>query len=383
MIHRMVLGIFFGLTAVMLVMGPLDGHPQPIFSLLVFTATVSVLSGIGLFVAILVHELGHVMAGLGGGMIFVAMLVDGFSLRRKPDGGFRFGRISRAWAGGLVMMDFPPTAEVVPTFRRFIGGGPLASIVWCAFTLFLFSQASVRFAGARDFFEAFPIFVALTLFMMAATLLPGTLWTKPIRGLMPDAYLLLRLRKPGPQSDRLVSLFTLAQRIRAGERARDWPAALIEAQLVLQDGSAEEIQARMLAYYHYMDTGELEQADLNVNRALALLPSKGAESTLVGQSILYASSTRAAEKGDTNTARQYLEKIKKPFDIINGNRWRAWATLHLAEGNPAETLKAVEASRKALHRFTRLLPGDITPDLEKLDHLERKAKALSSDTIDQ
>ncbi|RYG35040.1 M50 family peptidase [bacterium] len=335
-------------------------------------------SGIVVFalvMAILVHELGHVVSGRLAGFKFVSLLVGNLGIRAKAEGGLAFYWVTKSFAGGIAAMDMAPGDNLRIRFRRMVRGGPVASILWCFFTFALFVASSPPQGAQLSFLAFIGYWIPPILFLMSVVILPGAFWPKPVRGMLTDIFLLRRLRHDGPETDRLIAIFQTTHSIRLGLRARDWSPALIESAGRLRDGGVEEMQARILAYYHFSDRGSFDRAQNELDRANEILPRKEVDRGPTGQSIVYAKAFTHARANEPVEARAVFESVKQPLDLLDSSRQKALAAVLLSEGRAAEAVSAVEASHKALTKLSGIFPGDVTADREILDSLEREAEA--------
>lgn len=107
MILRPLFWLLFALGILSLVFAGLTGDFRVSLQFLSVFAPLILFAYLGLSLAILIHELGHVVAGERAGLRFSAMHIGGLVIRRDGQGRLVFSRIKRAFAGGLAVMDFP------------------------------------------------------------------------------------------------------------------------------------------------------------------------------------------------------------------------------------------------------------------------------------
>ncbi|RYG47079.1 M50 family peptidase [bacterium] len=328
------------------------------------------------YIAILVHEIGHVVAGRRAGMEFKSVLVGNLAVRKEADGRLVPFWLGRIWAGGFTHMVLPDTLDARSRYRRFILGGPVASLLWCAFTIALSFAGAMLLKEPRSPGANIAVTSSAMLAAVSILILPGTLSAKPVRGIPTDVCLLNRLREEGAGSNRLIAMTQLDRSIRLGQRERDWPPELIADALEVRDGGPEEMQACTLAYYHYTDIGDLQTAEEVLERAFALRPKKDRDAGLAGQSVIYLKAFTLARAGNPLAAQDVLKEVKKPLEFLDGNRAFTLAAIALAEGKGAEASAHLKAARVALGQMAKLFPSNQEAAMELLDKLQGEAKAL-------
>ncbi|HEY0866965.1 MAG TPA: site-2 protease family protein [Fimbriimonas sp.] len=280
---------------------------------------------LALFLAIVVHELGHVAGGRLAGMEFRFVQFGPLSIHRQ-DGRCQMKWIPRSFAGGLAFM-VPARHRLVEQYRSFILGGPLASLAWCAICLALYIWAHR---------EPSPAWAPLTtlLFGISLVVLPGTLWPHVVNGYPTDALFLLKLRTPGPERDRILALFEVHREGASGKRARDWSTDLLETALIPQDGSQFELRARYLAYWHCLDRGEWERARDEIERAVSLVKHRDRRAGVVGQAVLLEKAYLLAFfDHDADAAAALIRELKEPGTFVEGIKLRAESAIAWARAD--------------------------------------------------
>jgi len=215
------------------------------------------------FVAVLVHELGHVAAGLS----------VGFELRMLVVGPLRLIRESRRWklrfipshiflAGGLTSMA-PKTAErLVERYLRLVLGGPVASVILLMASVIL----TVMFPGSA----AVRVVLIVNLLVAIAPCVPFTVLSQPS-----DAKLLLLLSRKGPAAERLTAMLYLlaldSQQIAPGE----WPRELVEKITVPMEDKYGLASAATIWYADALTSGDVERIAEALERALSVTPYFG------------------------------------------------------------------------------------------------------------
>jgi len=143
----------------------------------------------------------------------------------------------------------------------------------------------------------------------------------------------------GRDAERTTLLVGIAASSRAGVRARDWDAALIERALAYDgDGRREDVLTHLFAYYQAVDRGEVERAGELLDYALKRVDQYPAEhrAALTLEGAYYEGFFRR----DAAKARNWFER-PGARKIKEQTRLRAEAAVLLAEGDfPAAVAKA-------------------------------------------
>lgn len=103
--------------------------------------------GLAFITQIIIHEGGHLVAGLMTGYSFVSFNIFGFIWQKGPDGRLHRGRMQIAGAGGQCLMAPPDYDEGRFPFTLYNLGGALANLITAA--LFLLLAWAIPFAPVR------------------------------------------------------------------------------------------------------------------------------------------------------------------------------------------------------------------------------------------
>jgi Peptidase family M50 len=163
------------------------------------------------YIAVLVHELGHLIAGIvldfefrgiGVGVFFLDKAARGFKFRFVP---------RRIVAGGYTLMFARSTDDLVRRSIWLTAGGPLASVLLLIVTMFLPWSHLVAYI------------LAVNVLLMISGWIPYA-----VRGQPNDAKSIQILARKGPDSDRLAAILYLLALNARGIEPRDWPRELSE-----------------------------------------------------------------------------------------------------------------------------------------------------------
>lgn len=331
-----------------------------------------------IFLAVLVHELGHVWAGKRARFEFQSMSVGRIEWR-KINGKITVHRIRDARTAGFTRMVPSDAENLVSRMMLFILGGPLASLFFCALTYVAFLVTPDRLRGG-EMVAILPHVLSLVLFVMSISVLPGTLvpFTSS-SGNMTDMKALLALAGKEEGRERIVAFLLLSRDIVSGLRAREWNGSVLEAASKLTDGSAEELRARIFAYYHHDDLGNSDAADRDLRRCLKIAERlKGKGGILREIAYLESAYDAAWRRGDLGLAKRRLEEAEPVSESLLGTRALAQAAVAAREGDVAETECLLQEAETRLKEVSARYGGSIAYDLERVALVRGSLSAVST-----
>lgn len=256
------------------------------------------------FFVILVHELGHVFGGRITGQRFHMLLIGPLKVIRTRERLSLQRNTSAALMGGLavslpVNMDNPIRSRLVV-----VAMGPLFS--WLLSLLAWLAAAPLKTAA-----PGWADFLTLTA-LLSAVIALFTLIPSQSGGLRSDGAQLLLLLRRGAAAEELVNLIHLQQLSLGGIRPREFDRELLQRSLELPPTQPTMgAVTQLIAYYHYLDRGDLDQAGRHLEQALAHFPEIGSG---VNQSFaLEAAYFSAAVRGNLQTALAWLDQGKSGF----------------------------------------------------------------------
>jgi hypothetical protein len=217
------------------------------------------------WIAVVVHECGHLVAGLSAGWRFSLLVIGPLRLGRGPDGLVRVGwNRDIAMIGGAGGATPTHTTHLREAMAVNAAGGPLASLL-------LALAAHLELVGPYVAHGALAIFCGWLRLISGGI---GVINLVPMANgpFVTDGLRLLRVLGHGPHGAREIALLTLSALEERGVPPRDWDAALIERGLAVRDGSMFECQFELWACQRARDGGRLDEAGVALERALALAP---------------------------------------------------------------------------------------------------------------
>lgn len=218
------------------------------------------------FLAILIHELGHVAGGLAARFRFVMMIVGPLKVAREK-GELTFG-LNR-WvhlSGGMALCIPEEKLEAARGFFMYIAGGPLASLLaGLTCTLLAISLHSPTYANPLTGYAVFYL-VCGAFFNGGIALV--TLLPLPTEGYDNDGKQLLDLVRGGRRVKRKYLLQALTAESIRGLRPRDWSTGYVDEMLTLQNGAPDKIDITcyLIAYLMYLDRGDITTAGSYIDK---------------------------------------------------------------------------------------------------------------------
>jgi hypothetical protein len=278
------------------------------------------------FFAVLLHELGHVAAGLVAGLEFRRVLVGPLAFTREARGcRLRFlGK--RFLAGGYTQMIPRGPADIRRKFLLFLAGGPVA-------TLLLFLPVAVLPWGT----------ITAALLFANLVLAPFSLIPMEMQGFYTDARGIQILRERGPAANRLAAVLYLLALDGQGVAPREWPGDVVAKALEEGGGTAFRTSGRIVAHMYAQDAVALENA-LAVSQEMT-----------AGQRLTYFAEA-AFFQGATNRngarARAWLNDARAVKGAIAQKGWdeRALSAIAVAEGDEAGLREHVARALEYLDR---------------------------------
>ncbi len=380
--YLVAVGVFLGLLAA-LVYGLSDSPGQ---TFMVMGSLVSVVAGVVLvfFGPVLVHELGHFLAGKALGYNFYGMRLANLELSNLSTG-LRFRLISKmGGAAGAVLMAPSSLDRVLVRHRLFIFAGPAASGVLAYLSYLLLIRSGGVF-GAYP--ESGPM--ALNMAYQWVTIISGVfaiaslLLVFPIKGnhASDGRQLYLSFRKPAQYK------LDLALRIVGcawtyGARAGSWNTEAIDYLLENAQDPVMAARAHLIAYYQALDLGDLKRADSYISNAARIVDSvPEPDPVLFREVCLEAAYSAAYLSKDAVAAREFLVKSGATEADVYSTRDRVEGAILFAEGNEIEARRAVErAEIKLLAMFSKPLQANIVLELDLIRRVIENPQPLTSTT---
>lgn len=220
---------------------------------------------VAFYVVIIIHELGHLIAGWRVGYRFSIFSVGLFHVYKEADK-LRVGWRRLPWQPPSFLGFTLFFVDDYTNFRRrmfwYILGGPLANaLVVLVGALLYASMNGLPYVGYY-FFQPLiwiqGIFV-VGLFWGGLLLLLGSIY--PSEWISTDGNKLLRLLQGGAILERFKAQVQVGSAVLAGVRPRDWDSAWIVPLTARKESSADTVNAHILAYRWALDRGDEQQAE--------------------------------------------------------------------------------------------------------------------------
>jgi hypothetical protein len=290
-----------------------------------------------IFLAIALHEAGHVAAGLLSGFRFHLCIVGPLRLDREGDRlRLKFNPSPALWGGlaGCVPQSYGP--DLPRRMLLFVAGGPLFSLLGAA-ALIPAALLGTSSPGVSFLFTAFGI---LSAGMALATLIP-----LPSAGFTNDGARIRMLLRDGPEGRRWTALASVAGLLMA-ERPRDWPSELMDLLGDGKDAESDAVHVCWLRHLWHQDRHEWEDAKLWLERGLAnvdALPKAGRPGLYLSAAYFYA-----RHGNDSALARQYLDLGQQPGLHNPKETHLVKAAVLVSEGRTDQALPELELASRAL-----------------------------------
>jgi|GEM_PF-6701057 len=295
----------------------------------------------GLYCSILVHEIGHLLAGLACGMRLRMFQVAGIAVRRGAKG-FRIERYKIPGAGGVVLMH-PRDENSLDrsAMIRFIIGGPLANIV-LAGVVGLIAVASFPGSISPSIYAALLALAAENVWIGVANLVPFNTSS----GMMSDGKTIQTLRRQTPAADRIIAILMIQRAIFASVRPRGWSQAWVDRLVFLGDGSIQDIAALSYKIGFLSDTLGEQAVDAEMEHLQAVLAdSKWKTNPIYQLAIIDVACFQALKRGNADDAEEWLKRVDSWHSAAKPSLKLVEAACHLARREYSE---AIEAANKHL-----------------------------------
>lgn len=299
------------------------------------------------FLAVFMHELGHVIGGKIAGFRFILMIVGPFKwIREKKGIAFRWNT-SFQMGGGLALLLPEQGRPLRRQLGWYIAGGPLMNMVLAS----AFIVSAWWLSQHPESSLAIPhtgFFVLLSALLHGGIMLV-TLIPFPTRGLDNDGTKLLDLLRGGQRAETNLLIHALTASSISGVRPRDWNRAHLEQLLQLGGDLAEKhvLYAHLMAYYHYLDQGDATQAGEALS---AILPEIENVSELIQPSFwLELAFFDARYLQNPTQARARFERASGGF-VEKHTRARVESAVLLSEGEPVQAKQIAEQGLEWLAR---------------------------------
>lgn len=353
--------------------------PVAVVGLPLLIAAVFIAWAVVMLAPVAVHEAGHLLAGWLVGFRFHAVRVGPVQAQHFG------GRLRWQWTGrtfyqgGIAQMWPPDTARLIPRYRAYVLGGPVASLLLFLPLLACCVMPYVRRVQAGGAaihpIPLMVVFAAYCGWLFMANLVPFRR-----RGHMSDgAKLLASASSRGAR--RIVLELTMAGIIHAGRRARHWPRDVLEEAAGLDHKVLPDLGLRILLYYRALDSGEREEAMRQVETAWELAQNATKwPAQQVGLARLETAYARAVLAGDPAGAWAAYRAAEGCTHDLEAQRLRALAAASAASGQYAEAVDAACLAEKELLRDVTAMTDAIHAELEWIRALKQESSCSGEKT---
>jgi hypothetical protein len=326
------------------------------------------------FMAVVVHESGHVAGGLAAGFKIQRFVVGPVDIVRRKSLHLRLINPSLP----LGWVEIAQSYSNVPRSRAllFAAGGVLANFGMAALCLLLsycLNEPNLPNEPARRASFAQRLLIphnqaAAWLGIAFVLNLCFSLWSAiPIRGriVSSDGCQILELLRGGPSAELGRLLGVLSAGLANAVRPRDWDAALVERLLSARNGGPGDVMANLYAYYHALDAGEIQRAGELIDQAAAQCEKSrlGSHQSVFVEAAFF----EGRHRRDARRAQHWFDMVQRG-QLEEQTRLRAEAAVLLAEGRCLEAAEKVEAALTALPRSAD--PGGALAEEDWLNDLE-------------
>ncbi|MDH5162436.1 M50 family metallopeptidase [Heyndrickxia oleronia] len=193
---------------------------------------------LALWLAITLHELGHVIFGKMSGYQFV-FFTTGPLLIEKTKKGFCL-KENKHWFhfGGVAMMTSPNESNI-KKMMMYAAGGPILSLIFAMTSFLLYGQYTNSFYLYLGIMNSAIFFATIT----------------PLKtNMQSDGYVVLSLLKNNEETTKLINEINISKELLSKKQPKDWDSKQIQLARQMQP-SIDHVQYAMLLYYF-----EIEQA---------------------------------------------------------------------------------------------------------------------------
>jgi len=275
-----------------------------------------------ILLAVVIHEIGHLLAGWAVGFRFSSVSIGPVSLKRVYGKLKVETRKTLAGAAGLAGMHVAGVRRLHRRLLIFIAGGPAANLLSIPVTIVLVDYV---FHASENVWVSIPahLFIWISLIIGILNLVPfsvGALFTDGAR-----IDMLVRSRVRGR---RWMNIAAILDQTHEGVRPRQWKRTWVEAATSVQDRSVDDFRGSLLAYAAASDRKDTPSAARHLERCLELAESVASSSNdvLALEAAVFVSWCRK----DVETAQKWLDHVKKVEAAPKLSRIRADIAIHCA-----------------------------------------------------
>ncbi len=324
---------------------------------LILAASVAALWAFWLSVA--AHEAGHLLGGKLAGFRW-SMYVAGPLKVRRTRGSFKV-EVNDRWLPMGMAVSIPSDHH---NLRRrialMLAGGPGANLLLgliAAAVMYALLSAFPSRPARREWLQdpAAQLAFMLVVQIAAQSLFQGVVNLVPLKekGMSSDGARILMLLRGGQLADRWCAIWSVYAASAAGERPRDWDAALVRQATSIQDGAVDDAGASLLAYSWALDRGDVDAAGAFLARARELVDKV----PILGPSVAAEAAYFTAHYLHDGAAARALLADAHGGTLEEHARLRAEAATLLAEGDRTGAQQCAQRGLEALANASSTTPG--------------------------
>jgi hypothetical protein len=287
--------------------------------------------------AVVIHELGHALAGWSVGYRLFQLAIGPLVFHRTPRGLVAQLRRTPAIFGGLCVSVPLDDHDLRRRDAIMVAGGSLANLL-----------TALVVAVSLMFLPALPALADTLLRMfglLSAVIGLSELIPLQSNGLSSDGEQLRRLARSGASAGRTTAIRLVYGSLMADVRPRELPEAIIRRAIGTPDGSTEHVMGTFMAFIWAMDQGRLGEAGSYLDQTLAGLAQL--PPLLQGGIYIEAAYFTALHRNDAQTARALFERGRNGL-VEQHDRLRAEAAVLYAEGRLSEARQVATTGLQTL-----------------------------------
>lgn len=314
----------------------------------------TIVNVVTIFLAIGIHEFGHLVAGRSVGFSFEAIRIGPVAAARTPYG-MKLVLRRLTSLDGVSEMQIGKLRKVRRRLVIFIAGGPVANLIsGLCFSLFLLPEISKGLSAAAR--HSLQLFVAYSILMAVGNLAPF----RRRNGMFTDGARLLGLVNSKLKTRRWLCILALNMQIHSGARLGDLKQTWLAHCCALPDGSSDALQAFWLAYLAANGRKDVEQAEQYLEKCLRLfgIASPSFKTVLLIEAAIFHAWFFEDEKRAAIWFRKIVLDKTAPF--LNG--LRLGICLHWVAGRYENANSAWE---KGWNYLKQLPPSPATESLKQ------------------
>ncbi len=253
-----------------------------------------------IFLAVALHEAGHVVGGLASGFRFYLFVAGPLRISRCGERlKFSFNRVLSLWGGMAACVSQEYGQASRGSMIRYMAGGPAFSLLGATALLPAYALRTTN----PNLAWILVMFGLVSAMLALATLIPLHLG-----GTTTDGGRLLMLLRNRPEGRRWTALAAVAG-LSLAERPKHWPAELVEVMSEGTDATPDAVFTCLLRHSWHLDRREWQAAGVWLERALGNIEAVAEPAR--GGIYIAAAYFQARHGQNVAMAREYLGRAAK------------------------------------------------------------------------